>query len=1011
MLKKRDQGEKGEVIGEEHFLALILKGNTEKNNCKTELRKYCESLNKAGLKSQDVHENLKNVCENGNAKDEKCTDLERKIKEKCKEFKKKLETALNKKPIKNEKCEEYEPECHFLEGACINELIGKCSELRNECYEIKRDKVADEILVRALKGGLKEKNDQCEEKLKKHCQILSRMSKELMRLCLNPKGTCQSLITEAGKKCTSLKKKVEEAVEKVENDSCLPLLEECHFYGPNCEETKCEELRTQCEEKQDILYTPPEEPWFPIQPRVSIIEKVGLDELYKAIAQEGILINKLLHPSMEDLIFFLSQKSDSRDFDKSECENAHKAEQCNYLKTLSGNSDYKCSKMKDKCTELEKKFKKERDSLKGRIQEINLFGENKSPGNPKTIPWHKLESDLNGRKCAQLQSRCFFLDRYYTNLTIACENVKSMCYKRGLHLAAYEVLEDQMRREPQDSRLQSYQCEKKLIKVCDQVKNQSYHLLALCAHPEETCEILFDDIRDKTGQLKNILDSSRDFPEEHDCSELEPECNKLKEEDTFLLGPCHTLKKNCHHLRESQQLRDLLLGEKKNLSDITHCGDKINDKCHYYSRKLYKQFELSCALKNDTCEIIDFYVNKYCYNLRENINELKIVNTLNETNGNMDQLRQLCPTWVPYCDVLLPSCQNELTKNRENQTLCPEIQKLCKPYQTRQTLEDAVFYEFRGNLNGTNTCNTTLEKHCVTWNQTKNDTFTSLCKSNSTYDPNKNNDTVRKELCERLVYRVKKLCKKLPDKLKEEQKELAKRIGVYNELKKEAEEKANKTKVILTFSIKKNTTNETNSTPSHALVKRSEHHPTITEKEAQTFDLVAMVITEYVELKEKCEKLLLDCGFKECQGSQDPCKGIKESCDNLKPLEMRPPEVTTSTTTITQNVTLDSQGKPICTAGAPSISMNCTSIHTTETWVTHTSTHTSTMTKTSTVTSKVTIVSTKKCQPTQCTTDRTHPTHSSGEEAGEVKPSGGIRVNGWGTSGIILMIVLSMIYF
>ncbi|KAG5437574.1 hypothetical protein PCK2_000997, partial [Pneumocystis canis] len=257
----------------------------------------------------------------------------------------------------------------------------------------------------------------------------------------------------------------------------------------------------------------------------------------------------------------------------------------------------------------------------------------------------------------------------------------------------------------------------------------------------------------------------------------------------------------------------------------------------------------------------------------------------------------------------------------------------------------------------------------------------------------------------------------------EENKELTERIATYEKLKQKAEEKANTTNVILTFSIENNSTDKTNNSTSktnnsasHVLVKRSQSHPPITEKEAQAFDLVAIVVTEYVELEEKCKKLRLDCGFKECKDSEDTCSDIEKKCQELKPLKIRPPEVTTSTTTTTttttEKVTVDPQGKTICTSGASSINMNCTSIHTTDTWVTHTSTHTSTMTKTSTVTSKVTIVSTKKCQPTQCTTDRTHPTHGSGgEEAGEVKPSEGMRIHGWGTSGMILMIVLSMIYF
>ncbi|KAG4303560.1 hypothetical protein PCK1_000078 [Pneumocystis canis] len=1018
MLKKRDQGVL-EKMEEEHFLALILKDKTEDALCKEELKNFCESLNKAGLKSKEVHEKLEDYCEKGGkAKDEKCKNLKNEIEKKCTEFKGKLNTLQNNN-YTEENCEEYEPQCHFLEGACSDVLKEECSKLRNQCYGLKRDKVAKEVLLRALKGGLTK--HQCENKLKERCKRLSGFSKELMRLCLHSKGTCESLITKAEKKCKSLKTNVDEAVKDDKNNTCHPLLKQCHFYGPNCDsdtEDKCKELRTTCEDKHDIIYTPPEEPWTPIQPMPDTADKVGLEELYNEAAKLGLLIEGL-RTSMEDLILYLSQKSGDEKFDIGECKKIDK-NRCDYLKGLSGDSSYDCTNIDKECKKLDTKLKDRRNGLKKDIQATNLFdGKGGNTGKAEIIPWHELYPGFNGESCAELESQCFYLDKNgKTDFAKACQNVFAACYKKGIDAEAYETLESRMR-GIFSSLTPDWlnQCQKKLIEVCEEVKTQDHDLLGLCLYPKKTCQLLNWDIQEKSNQLNRILDFKRDSPQEHDCLELEARCYKLKEDDTFLLGPCHTLEKNCHHLRESKQLKDLLLEEKKDhLQNVKNCTSALNAKCDNWSRKVHKKFKLSCALQDDTCEIIDFYITLHCDNLKKNINESKIVTKLTDSKGNMDELRKFCPRWVYYCDTLLQNCADKLAEEGNNDTLCPKIQELCQPYQTRQTLEDAVLYEFRGNLNATDRCNTTLEERCSTWTETKNDTFSSLCKKNSTYDSDKNDTQVKKELCERLVKKVRRWCKTLPNKLKEEKEKLTERIDVYNDLKKEAEGKANNTNVILTFSIKNNSTNETNSTPSHALVKRSEHHPTITEKEAEAFDLVAMVISEYVELKEKCEKLRLDCGFKVCPGSEIPCKEINDKCGELKPLEMKPPQTITntetSTSTVTEKVIVDSEGKTICTPGTPSINMNCTSIHTTDTWVTHTSTHTSTKTQTSTFTSKVTIISTKKCQPTQCTTDRTYPTHGSGgEEAGEVKPSGGIRVNGWGAKGVVFMILLSMIYF
>ncbi|KAG5438864.1 hypothetical protein PCK2_000911, partial [Pneumocystis canis] len=342
MLKKRDPEVK-EEMGEEHFLALILKENTEKNKCEKELGKYCQSLKDAELESEKVHEKLKDVCEKGNVKDKdkKCKDLKNKIEGKCPEVKKELEEVLKERPIKNENCEKYEHQCLFLEGACQSDLTEKCSELRNRCYSMKRMNVAREVLVRALKGELKDKDNQCKEKLKEHCVHLASMSRELLWRCLNVEETCENLVNVTKKKCASLKTKVEK-VENVEKDKCHSLLEECHFYGANCQgediQNKCNELKTQCEDEYDIMYTPPEGPFIPIYPRVSIIEKVGLKELYQEMAKKGILIEKISF-AIEDLILFLSQKEEGK-FDETLCEKAF--ENCEYFKKLTRHLNYNC---------------------------------------------------------------------------------------------------------------------------------------------------------------------------------------------------------------------------------------------------------------------------------------------------------------------------------------------------------------------------------------------------------------------------------------------------------------------------------------------------------------------------------------------------------------------------------------------------------------------------------------------------------------------------------------------
>ncbi|KAG4300565.1 hypothetical protein PCK1_003176, partial [Pneumocystis canis] len=455
VLKKRDQAVAGKVdgIGEEHLLALILKENgLEEDQCKSDLKTYCKSLNDANLKSEDIHDKLKGYCKDGGEANEgKCKTLKQEVEKKCEKLKTALKTALENKPFSETDCEKHEPQCLFLEGADPTNLKEPCSNLRTKCYELRRRRVRDKVLMRALKGELKEGgNENCKTALKEHCVKLAPMSPDLMQACLLVDGTCTQLAIQAQGKCTSLKKDVDEALPKLEkNDtqSCHSLLEKCHFYGPNCndkEKPECEKLTSECE-KHDVEYMPPEGPFIPIDPTVTVLDKVGLDALYKEAAKEGVLIERLSELTTENLLLFMYQKADG-DFDDKTCKEAVKDDKCDYLKTLTGEKDdkYDCEA---KCDELNGKLTTNRDSLKNSIKGKHyLFGRNNN-ADSKLLGWHEMQPTIVSDYCAELESQCFYLDRHSKSneLKIICQNVRAMCYKRGLNDVAYEELESQMR--------------------------------------------------------------------------------------------------------------------------------------------------------------------------------------------------------------------------------------------------------------------------------------------------------------------------------------------------------------------------------------------------------------------------------------------------------------------------------------------------------------------------------------------------------------------------------------
>ncbi|KAG5513117.1 hypothetical protein PMAC_003413 [Pneumocystis sp. 'macacae'] len=111
-------------------------------------------------------------------------------------------------------------------------------------------------------------------------------------------------------------------------------------------------------------------------------------------------------------------------------------------------------------------------------------------------------------------------------------------------------------------------------------------------------------------------------------------------------------------------------------------------------------------------------------------------------------------------------------------------------------------------------------------------------------------------------------------------------------------------------------------------------------------------------------------------------------------IEVTEHKVETSTTTTTTTTTTTIVGSEAGKAGTE----QCTSIRTTDTWVTHIDAQ-NTSTSTSTTTSTVTLTSTRRCKPTRCTT---------GDEAGEVTPSGGLRMRGWGVKGVLLGMMISV---
>ncbi|KTW25464.1 uncharacterized protein T551_03743, partial [Pneumocystis jirovecii RU7] len=992
------QAQQGTPDKEEiHLFALIVeKDHSNSQECKKKLEKYCKELISANLSVVHVHKKLKDLCVK-EKQEEKCQKLTNEITKICNDLPTKIQAAYQNPLSSN--CIEYEQQCLFLERACSNDITENCNKLRNVCYQKKRDDVALEILLRALKeGNLKEQN-KCKEDIAKKCPELSKESDELMLKCLSVDETCTNLIKLIETRCKSLKTDITTAFKSQDKlkEKCPLLLEQCHFYKTNCGTDKpdCDKLINSCK-KKEVTYIAPGSSFNPIEPETTLVEQIGLKELYEEAKKEGVFIGK---PSATDatalLAFLIQDKTLSASENKGKCEEILK-KRCEkfknhiVLKDLC-NDKNPSEEGKKKCNNLDQELAEYIKTISIKINKHLLGSDPK-----KFIKWHELITFLTERDCTWLLSDCFYLQDQ-TPVDKECKNLRAACYKKGRNALANQALQDMLRGKLHESNGTWFgTLLKELVNACVNLKEKNDELFTLCVLPRETAFTLLADLQIKVEILQGYLNEKRDFPKKEDCKELLKKCEDLGHDSKEIEWPCHTLKYHCDRLKNIEKLEEKLLAEKtKSLDNFDSCVEKIGQQCYEWNRRGKTKFILACVTQNTTCKILTKNIESKCTILEKRI---KASNVVDQAKNN--EKESICDSWQPYCSKFMSSCKN-LINNGNGE--CEKLNEECKSFIERKDLEEKVVYELKGSLKTKKECKKTLNIYCTQWTNATNQLKT-LC----TDTTNVKNDTeVREKLCEKLVERVKSQCPELQKKLAEANKELEKKASKYENIKKEAEDAMKKASLVLSKAKAENNKSENEVVPSvpaapsgkdtkpFRLIRR-DATAKVTEDEAKAFDLVAQAFGLYVELREECQDLLKGCGFKKECSCENQCEKIENTCKKLKPLEVKPYKIETvtkniTTTTTTTTTKTEGEGK----------TAECQSLQTTDTWVTKTSTHTSTSTTTSTVTSRITLTSTRRCKPTKCTTGE-------GDEAGEVKPSEGLRMSGWSVMrGVLVVMMIS----
>ncbi|KTW30378.1 hypothetical protein T552_00851 [Pneumocystis carinii B80] len=1009
------------VVKEEKILAYILKEDyKDENKCKSKLNEYCKELKGIDKELNKVHSKVKEIC--GDI-DKKCKDLKEKVEKELKVFEDELY------PLKlgayEGNCEKHQEKCILLEEISHNDLKEKCVKLREECYRFKREKVAEELLFRALgkdirngKDGL-EDNFKCKEKMEKICPILSRESDELMDFCLRPTNNCAYLKRKMEDICELLKTKLNENVLK---EKCYERLEKCHFYKA-CENTKCEEDKEQCEEK-NITYKAPGSDSSPVEPEPSLLTRIGLEDVYKRAEKDGIFIGRqgvdlprrFGGDLLQDLLLVLSRYERQKE-PKKKCDEAlRKCSDSKYLDTSlkelcdDGKKEEKCKELlnvEERCTNLK----------------LNLYLKDLSTGYEKAdselLFWRQLPTLFTKGECVEFESECFYLKNVCKDNKIdkACQNVRVACHKMGKDRMLNMLFREGLKGELDHIRYYNNpeKCQKFVVEECRKLDKK---YLPKCLYPKELCYAVSDDIFLQSKELGVLLDDQRDFPLEKDCIKLKEDCEGILKDLGLNNGKCVTLKERCEYFKVTRELKYAFLKEKSDaLADNEKCMKALKDKCDKLPKVMGGGgglYHVSCALPEETCKFMVSEAKNHCNIFKKNLEKHEIVNKTKDSNETL--VGETCMLWDPYCDQLMENCPETLkndSSSADGKGVCLQLKENCKPFWEKKRLEDELAYLLRGNLGDVSKCKETLGKYCTEWKAVSNETFNALLGNC--------NDTTKVDVCEKLVEKVQKICSTLKtDMVKLE--ELENKKYEYEEAELVAKEFTKAAKLLLskpgqavtpsaqnssgslpaqpppppqdetsdTSSGTPNTQGETTKNAKLGLVKRAYVAEELPEAELKAFNATMIALELYLELKEECEPLELNCNFrKDCSDSKKICRKIDTLC-KLEPLEITPhhTEKITVTITETKTITMTIATTTIVNSIGGEVIRQCTLLRIMDTWVTNTITNTSIVT--STLMSTVTSTSMRRCQPTECIIDSNKETDKGGLE--EVIPGEGMKI-------------------
>nr|CAH17879.1 Major Surface Glycoprotein type II (MSR), putative [Pneumocystis carinii] len=875
--------------------------------------------------------------------------------------------------ISYKECDQYYQTCMFYESTKEAYVLSFCRSLIFFCYLYKQREMANEVFLRALATDITESKD-FQEKKKGICPTLIKQSDTLALFCLED-ISLEKFNKSIDEFCNSLK----DFIDNDKKEVCHEKLGIYHLLKERCEE-KNEKLKKLCEGK-NITYRPPVKDFNPIEPEMTLLEEIDLENLYKGGRSRGLILGAL-EKTLNDMLTFLTPYTRVINMG-TKCKNVLDTK-CTYLKSISSEFKELCEKNKyeEKCKDISKMTDR---CTKLRIRLYVDGTSTEFEDRSESLSYDELSTSFTENECLEVMSEFFFIRRSCkANMDNEYRNLIQACYKKKQDQLFIKLIGSELYKlnklESNDERFNK--CQRIVLEKCATLENNNVDIFLRCLRPKEICLRFEKIISSQLKDLEQVLNEVRDSPNEKDCIKLKEDCEGILKDLGLNNGKCVTLKERCEYFKVTKELKCVFFKEKSDaLADNQKCMKALRNKCHKLFRKRNNIYHVSCALPEETCRFMVSEAKNHCNIFKKNMEKHGIINKTKDSNETL--VEETCMVWDPYCDQLMENCPETLKNNSssaDGKGVCLQLKENCEPFWKKKQLEDGLTHELKGTLNEKEKCKEALGERCAELK--KNERFGTLL--------NKCEDKTFEELCKKLVEKVQKICPTLKIELDKAKKELNDKKDEYEKAKqvaKESRKKANLLLLIPRQTVMPSAQNSSGSVPAQpplappaapeapaagssstssgtpnaadgtkgntklGLVKRAYVAGGVSEAEVKAFDDTAIAMELYLELKEECKALELDCGFrKDCPNSKEVCGEIDTLCEEIKPLEVTP-----------------------CHAGTI-IKETMTKLQTTDIWVT----------STSIVTSTVTSTSMRRCQPTECITDK------GGKE--EVKPNDGMKI-------------------